>query len=149
MPFANDQSIVVVPWDFSEYSRHALRRALDLVASPQQIRIVHVAQLPIMVGPGMDPESINVDSVMANSEQKFRDHANGDLSGKELQYVTLVNEEQGRAICDYAEDEKADLIVISTHGRTGFVRLRLGSVAERVVRYAPCDVLVVRHNVDH
>jgi nucleotide-binding universal stress UspA family protein len=43
-----------------------------------------------------------------------------------------------------AQDEKADVIVIGTHGRTGVNRMLLGSVAERVVRLAPCPVLTVR-----
>jgi nucleotide-binding universal stress UspA family protein len=48
------------------------------------------------------------------------------------------------AILDAAADERADLIVIGTHGRTGLTRLVIGSVAERVVRMAPCPVLVVK-----
>ena len=49
-----------------------------------------------------------------------------------------------RAIVDTAEKVKAELVVIGTHGRTGLRRLLLGSVAEKVVRGAPCSVLVVR-----
>jgi nucleotide-binding universal stress UspA family protein len=47
-------------------------------------------------------------------------------------------------IADTAAEERADLVVIGTHGRTGFNRLLLGSVAERVVRIAPCPVLTVK-----
>lgn len=47
-------------------------------------------------------------------------------------------------IVNYAEREKADLIVIGTRGRTGFAKLLLGSVASGVVTYAPCPVMVVR-----
>lgn len=48
------------------------------------------------------------------------------------------------SIAQYARDHAVDLIVLASHGRTGFKRAVLGSVAERVVRSAPCDVLVVR-----
>ena len=48
------------------------------------------------------------------------------------------------AICDLAGNEGADLVVTGTHGRTGVSRLLIGSVAERVLRHAPCSVLVVR-----
>ncbi|MDD9933867.1 MAG: universal stress protein [Myxococcales bacterium] len=48
------------------------------------------------------------------------------------------------AITDYAEKNPQDLLVIATHGRTGVGRLLLGSVAERVVRTAPCPVLTIR-----
>lgn len=47
------------------------------------------------------------------------------------------------AICDYAEKQNADLIITSTHGRTGFMHELIGSVAEHVIRYAHSPVLVV------
>jgi universal stress protein A len=49
-----------------------------------------------------------------------------------------------RKIVEVAADEKLDLIVMATHGRTGFSHLFLGSVAEKVVRTAPCPVLTIR-----
>jgi nucleotide-binding universal stress UspA family protein len=48
-------------------------------------------------------------------------------------------------ICKYCKEEKIDLIVLATHGRTGLAHLLLGSVTERVVRSSPCPVLTVRH----
>jgi universal stress protein A len=47
-------------------------------------------------------------------------------------------------ICRIAQERRVDLIVMGTHGRTGLAHLFIGSVAERVVRYAPCSVLIVR-----
>lgn len=47
-------------------------------------------------------------------------------------------------IIDVAEDHRVDLIVLATHGRTGFKRLLIGNVAEKVVRHAPCPVLTVK-----
>ena len=52
------------------------------------------------------------------------------------------------AIVRVAQDRKADLIVMGTHGRTGLQHVLLGSVAEKVVRLAPCPVLTVRHRQD-
>ena len=49
------------------------------------------------------------------------------------------------SIVEYARTEAVDIIVIGTHGRSGFSRVLMGSVAERVVRLAPCPVLTVRH----
>ena len=59
--------------------------------------------------------------------------------------VTLVSRagQSAAAIVDQAVDSSADLIVMGTHGRTGFNRLLIGSVAERVVRQAPCPVLTI------
>jgi nucleotide-binding universal stress UspA family protein len=48
-------------------------------------------------------------------------------------------------IISYAREIKADLVVVGTHGRTGLSHLIIGSVAERVVRKAPCPVLSIRH----
>jgi nucleotide-binding universal stress UspA family protein len=49
-----------------------------------------------------------------------------------------------RKIVEVAEEEKADLIVMTTHGRTGLSHLVMGSVAEKIVRTAPCPVLTIR-----
>jgi nucleotide-binding universal stress UspA family protein len=49
-----------------------------------------------------------------------------------------------RKIVEVAEEEKSDLIVMTTHGRTGLSHLVMGSVAEKIVRTAPCPVLTIR-----
>ena len=51
-------------------------------------------------------------------------------------------------ICRHARENAVDLIVIASHGRTGARRVLLGSVAERVMQLAPCDVLVVRSGAE-
>ena len=55
-----------------------------------------------------------------------------------------ISNAPAQEIVDYAADIHADLIVVGTHGRSGVSRLLMGSVAEHVVRSAPCPVLVVR-----
>lgn len=59
--------------------------------------------------------------------------------------VVLTSDAPAAAIVDYAGREHIDLIVTGTHGRGGVAHLLMGSVAERVVRTAPCPVLTVRH----
>ena len=54
------------------------------------------------------------------------------------------NEAAAKKLVNYAREENVDLIVMGTHGRTGLKRLLLGSVAEAVVRHAPCPVLLVK-----
>ncbi len=63
---------------------------------------------------------------------------------KAVRYGNPVEE-----ICRYATNNKIDLLVLGTHGRTGLKRMLLGSVAERVVRAAPCPVLTVRDHQPH
>jgi nucleotide-binding universal stress UspA family protein len=59
--------------------------------------------------------------------------------------ILLTASSAALGIVAYADEEKLDLIVIGTHGRGGFSKLLMGSVAEKVVRTAPCPVLTVRH----
>lgn len=63
----------------------------------------------------------------------------------QAQAVLLTSSSAAIGIVDYAREAQIDLIVIGTHGRGGVSRLLMGSVAERVVRMAPCPVLTVRH----
>jgi nucleotide-binding universal stress UspA family protein len=68
-------------------------------------------------------------------------------TGVRLKTTVLTTVVSGRAadtIADYARTERFDLIVMGTHGRTGWSHVLLGSVAERVVRTAPCPVTTVR-----
>ena len=60
----------------------------------------------------------------------------------------LITGDPATAIARLAEEEQADLIVMGTHGRTGLTRLLMGSVAEAVVRRAPCPVLTYKQT-DH
>ncbi len=144
MRLLNPKSVVVVPWDFSDQSRKALDQAMELVNDVSQIRVINIAFMPTMVGPGMMPPSVDEETTIENSEIRFREAVADNPDFKDISYTTLVMQEIGHSICDFAKKEKADMIVISSHGRTGFARLALGSVAERVVRYAPCPVLVLR-----
>lgn len=73
--------------------------------------------------------------------QALRDRTLGACPSVELELVD--GHGTARTICDYAEEHGVDLIVIATHGN-GMHRHLLGSVSERVVRHATCDVLVVR-----
>jgi nucleotide-binding universal stress UspA family protein len=59
--------------------------------------------------------------------------------------VLEISDEPADTIADYAKAQKIDLIVMGTHGRSGLERLLVGSVAEHVIRTAPCPVLTVRH----
>jgi universal stress protein A len=68
-----------------------------------------------------------------------------DHSGPKTRAVVLTSNAPALTIVDYAKDHRVDLIVMGTHGRGALAHLIMGSVAERVVRLAPCPVLTVRH----
>src|SRR5439155_18076193 len=89
-------------------------------------------------GPG-DPEAKARQIALAQIRELLA--AEGiDVAAPEVR----VSPDAAEAIVEYAKDVHADIIVVGTHGRSGVSRLLMGSVAEHVVRTAPCPVLVVR-----
>jgi nucleotide-binding universal stress UspA family protein len=136
------KKLVVVPYDFSDDSREAIDTALQLVSSPAEVRVVHAMQ---------DLSPLEMGELWTTiDDQVRRKHALQAMREKLIdpQYAQLqldvVFGDPGHAITHYASDLKADLIVLNSHGRTGIGRLLIGSVAERIVRYAHCPVLVLR-----
>ncbi len=134
---------VVVPWDFSEMSRSALNEVLEMVEDRSQIKIVHVTYLPSAYEYSIVWNSVTNDEIVSRVEEEFRKSVRNDERLKGIDFTTMFGE-PGSRICDYASQCDAGLIVMSSHGRTGFSHLLLGSIAERVVRSAPCPVLILR-----
>jgi len=135
--------VVIVPWDFSELSRDALNRAYEMVTDPNLIRVVHVSQLPSPYEIGIAWEAVSEQTIRDQLVIAFRKELENDPRLHNIALTVLFGD-PGRAICNYAHDHGAELIVVPSHGRSGFTRLLLGSVAERIVRHAPCPVLVLR-----
>lgn len=133
---------VVVPWDFSDLSVEALDKAIEFVDSPQQIIVVHVTSYPAVTEPSVVWGTYSEDTIRDNLKNSFQKVVPPDKYPG-LEFVSLFGD-PGSKITDLAEKRQAGLIVISSHGRSGLAHLLLGSVAERVVRLAPCPVLVLR-----
>lgn len=135
-------SKILCPVDFSDYSRTAATLAATLAKeSDAELILLHSADTPIAYATdeaeGLD-ESLN-----AELQAKL---AAISLPSNDLRVRRLVVEgDAGAAILDVARDERVDLIVISSHGRTGLSRLLMGSVAEYVVRNAACPVLTLKN----
>lgn len=134
---------VVVPWDFSEMSLAALQKAVELVSDAKLVHCVHVAQLPMTTDPVFVWGAITEQSMQQQALQGFQKQIGDDAKLKQVFFTTVFGD-PGMMIAEYAKDQGAELVVISSHGRTGVTRLLLGSVAERVVRLSPCPVLVLR-----
>lgn len=137
----------LVPVDFSESSDHALDYAISLALRLQsRLTLLHVVQ-PLIVG-GADmgaglPEAYvrQVEEEARQSMQNCLDRVNAaGLKGEGM----VVHGVPWHEIVNMATDRHNDLIVMGTHGRTGLKHIFLGSVAEKVVRLAPCPVLTVR-----
>jgi nucleotide-binding universal stress UspA family protein len=89
-------------------------------------------------------------TVQSDIEDAARDRLtelliDSDRSGPPTESAVLTSSSAAFAIVDYARDNEIDLIVVGTHSRRGLEHVVLGSVAEKIVRMAPCPVLTVHH----
>ncbi len=138
---ANPFAKIIVPIDLSQRSIDALERAAQLAADAADLRVVHVLPELDPASPGAIWGDIKDEDRVAHAEKVVRERLPERLRGVrlELRIGSAVKE-----IVDYAAAESATLIVMGSQGRTGLARALLGSIAENVVRRAPCSVLVVR-----
>jgi universal stress protein A len=140
---------ILAATDFSEHSERALRYACNLAERlGSELRLIHVLSEILPSGPDPLLMPVMPTEYYTESEDKARRTLNGLLGpawGKPASVVTEVLwGSPVETIVGYALDKQVDLIVIATHGRTGLSHVLLGSVAERIVREAPCPVLTIR-----
>ena len=138
---------LLVPFDFSEYSEYALDYAVNLAAQlGATIHLVHVIAIPTAGVPEVVvPINATVIENMVVDYQKELDKiANARRTTAPVGQVHVRIGDAREVILHAAEEIGADMIVMGTHGRRGFKRALLGSVAETVVRSAPCPVLTIR-----
>jgi nucleotide-binding universal stress UspA family protein len=139
---------IVVPTDFSGGSEEAwalAQRIAEAVGS--EIVLVHVFVEPPSYGEASLPVNSAwpvIESARKWVEQELEKWADA-ARDKGISVRTLVRTGSPyQEIVDLVTDERADLVAMGTHGRSGMSRLLLGSVADRVIRLAPCPVLTVR-----
>lgn len=147
-------SKILVPTDFSDSARVALERALDLRQQfGASLTLLHVYQIPISYPNGY----VFTADVLGSIEEAARGQMGRELEWAERRAKALSTDAElvrvetrlligapSLAIVEEAERGGHDLIVMGTHGHTGLKHLFIGSVAERVVRTAPCPVLTIR-----
>ena len=139
---------IIVPTDFSACSQEAWSLARGVAAmSRGELILTHVlAETPLYregpsnmgtAGPNYEARRKWVETALESWVTKARGE------GRSVRVALLTGVACAKIVA-LATDERADLIVIGTHGRGSFERALLGSVADRVVRLAPCPVLTVR-----
>jgi nucleotide-binding universal stress UspA family protein len=133
---------VIVPTDFSDDSARAIRMALTMVDNAAQVRVIHVLFPLDIASPGVMWGQVD-DQKREAAVRTFFDEFIRKQSIPAVQFDVRFGD-PGLVIADYAKKHDAGLIVIPTHGYHGVKRILLGSVAERVIRHAPCSVLAVR-----
>jgi nucleotide-binding universal stress UspA family protein len=135
---------VVVPIDFSSPSDKAIQAALEITQQPSEVHVVHVALFPTFIPysgeliPAVEPERW-MERAKKHLDEYLKSHPQfAGVCSKVLEGDT------GACITTFASEIRADLIVMPSHGYHGVRRFLLGSVAESVLRHAPCEVLVLR-----
>ena len=145
-----DLKKILVPTDFSEDSERAAVYAVELARryGANEVHCIHVSDIPAdllatsayyMTGPSEQ----FVEQVRTEGRKSLEAFVKANFKDLAVKAVFL----EGRPFVEiirYARENQIDLIIISTHGRGGIKHALFGSVAEKVVRKAPCPVLVVK-----
>lgn len=143
-------SSILVPTDFSAASELALDYAITLADRfGASVHLLHVVEDPFAAGV-LGPE------VYIGASTSVRDKLIDQAADRLARLVAPADRVRlqvtsevrvgfpAASICEVADGRRCDLIVMGTHGRTGMAHLLLGSVAEKVVRQAPCPVMTLR-----
>ena len=140
------KNTVVVPVDFSTSSERSITTALELAKAPANVHVVHVV-------PPLDALAYGEIEMWSPDDLASRRSAAEEFlanflkkSGFESVTPIVLVGDPGLSIAEYADKNGADLIVLPSHGYHGIKRMLLGSVAERVLRHTPCEVLVLHRN---
>jgi nucleotide-binding universal stress UspA family protein len=138
---------ILCPIDFSPGAQRAMRVAARVATeSEAELTLVHAWYVPPMEFAGEYSLSGDVMQQMSDGAAQALDAATREVQALGVKRVTstLVTGLPWSKIVELAGDPEVDLVVVGTHGRTGLARVLLGSVAETIVRHAPCSVLTVR-----
>ena len=135
---------ILCPTDFSEGSREALRLVVDKLGTDVQLLLIHVWQPPYVYGAEAGiPGNVIVETKTLAENALARWKGEAEQLGARRVSTVLATGSPWHEIVDLAQrDPEIDLIVMGTHGYTGLKHVLLGSVAEQVVRHAPCPVLI-------
>jgi nucleotide-binding universal stress UspA family protein len=132
---------VLVATDFEPTSDAALTYGRALARSfGASLHLLHVVENQFLRPSPIDPAVIKAAYLRSLNERLTPD----DRQTLKARAVLEVSDETADAIVGYARAEEIDLIVMGTHGRSALAQVLVGSVAERVVRTAPCPVLTIR-----
>ncbi len=142
---------VLVPIDFSDYSKGALRYAVNFARSfSAEVILIYVVE-PVIYPPDFSMGQIAIPTVGLDMDKRASEELE-KLAKKEIpqdmKVKTIIR--AGKPffeIVETAAEENVDMIIIATHGHSGVEHILFGSTAEKVVRKAPCPVLTLREPI--
>ena len=139
---------ILVPFDGSEFSQKAFEKGLDIAEKfESNLIVLTVIQSKIFDSTGMSLERVQEiqdeeEDVATTLLKKLESQANAKNVSFSMEIIHNPSTPDGITV--FAESNNVDLIVIGSHGRTGFRKLVLGSVANGVLSHAKCPVLVTK-----
>ena len=133
---------IVAPIDFTEEADRGVLFALSLANSPELVTALHVAPPLAAFEPGVVWDMVSDQDRLGRLKEVFNQRYH-DERYRGIKFAVRFGE-PAHEISDFAQELNAGLIVMPSHGRTGFSHMVMGSVAERVVRFAHCPVLVLK-----
>jgi nucleotide-binding universal stress UspA family protein len=142
---------VLVPIDFSDYSKSSLKYAVNFAKSfNADITLIYVIE-PIIYPPDFSMGQIAIPSVSPEWDERAHEEleklAKNEISSDVNVKVIIKTGKPFVEIIETASEEDIDIIIIATHGHSGVEHILFGSTAEKVVRKAPCPVLTLREPV--
>jgi len=141
---------IILATDFSDISKDASSHALQLArAYKAELIVLHVLDVNAWSFPSYYFFTVEGFDMLAESQEQVRQQGKDALKkladSFDLEVETIFTEgDPGHEIVRVAEEQNADLIVLGTHGHTGWKRFTIGGVAEFVGRHAPCAVFTIR-----
>jgi len=141
---------ILAPIDFSEHSMEAMRGAMELAKDlgASEVHLMHVIAPQQSFIPStieQNRELARESAMLEQAEQELARIKKDELGDSKKVITFAVVGAPVQKLAEYAKEQEIDLIMVATHGRTGGERLLLGSVTEKLLRIAPCSVLVYRH----
>ncbi len=139
---------VLVPIDFSDYSKEALIYTLNFIKCfNADITLVYVIE-PVIYPPDFSATQISIPptdvEITKNAEENLNRLINREIPSEIKVKSVIKIGKPFYEIIETAKEENIDLIIISSHGHSGVEKILFGSTAEKVVRKAPCPVLSLR-----
>ena len=136
---------ILVPVDYSGPAQQALRYARCLAQTfGAELTVLNVVQTAVAPYPEATPYMDFTDAELEAAEKNIQALAEAEATGSLKIQTAIRTGLPAHEIVETAKERDCDLIVIATHGYTGWKHFCIGSTAERVVRTAPCPVFVVR-----
>jgi nucleotide-binding universal stress UspA family protein len=136
---------IICPTDFSEPAKMGLESAIELSDRfSAELVLIHVINPVPMVATAAPHLPTILEGLRESAQKAINDLFNNVIPKNMQARYHLVEGNTADLIIRTAEEENADLIVIATHGESGWRKLVFGSVAEKVIRSANCPVMVIR-----